>query len=213
MPGKPTTFQELFAFYHQYVKLLYSSVQAGGSLPTEVLFELNAALDHVSRHWAYGETEAAVVDKAYSHLKRSCLDIFKLKVKDAHDQFSELRKIDTSVLDNGEFDRNLIALYHQIKTEATDARRGEGESKNDADCDIKAFALWQPVYEKCIRLEREFYGHSRLPWAKKKVAFAKRKELWVSVAIAFVVGLITPCQRRFHMLNSHFALRQMWQKN
>ena len=50
MPGKPKKFEELFKFYHEYVKLLYSSVQAGGSLPAEVLFELNAALDHVSRH-------------------------------------------------------------------------------------------------------------------------------------------------------------------
>jgi hypothetical protein len=165
-------------------------VQAGGTLPTEVLFELNAALDHVSRHWAYQEDEAAVVEKAYSHLKRSCLDIFKLKVKDAHDQFSELRKIDTSVLDNGEFDRSLIALYHQIKIKATDARRLEGQSKDDSDSDIKAFALWEPVFNDCIRFEREFYGHPKLPWAKKKVAFAKRREVW----LALVVGLITPAE-------------------
>jgi hypothetical protein len=194
MPGKPTTFRELFKFYHEYVKLLYSSVQAGGSLPTEVLFELNAALDHVSRHWAYGETEPEVVDKAYSHLKRSCLDIFKLKVKEAYDQFSELRKIDTSVLDNGDFDRALIALHHKIKTDATEARRLEGESKSDSDCDIKAFSFWQPVYEDCIRLEREFYCHPKLTWAKKKVAFAKRKDLWISMAVAFVIGLITPTE-------------------
>ncbi len=98
MAEKPTTFSELFKFYHEYVKLLYSSVQAGGTLPIEILFELNAALDHISRHWAYHEDEASVVDKAYSHLKRSCLDVFKLKVRDAHDQFAELRKIDTIAL-------------------------------------------------------------------------------------------------------------------
>ncbi len=49
---RPTTFEELFAFYHQYVKLLYSDVQTQNVLPAETLFEMNAAFDHVSRHWA-----------------------------------------------------------------------------------------------------------------------------------------------------------------
>jgi len=192
MPGKPKTFEDLFKFYHEYVKLLYSSVQAGGTLPIEVLFELNAALDHISRHWAYSESEEAVVDKAYAHLKRTCLDIFKLKVNDANDQFLELRSIETSILDNGEFDKKLIALYHKIKIEATEARRLEGESRNDDECTIKAFALWQPVYEDCIRLENEFYNHPKLHWAKKKLALFKRKDYWLSVITALVIGLITP---------------------
>jgi hypothetical protein len=200
MQAKPKTFEELFKFYHEYVKLLYSSVQAGGVLPIEVLFELNAALDHISRHWAYRESEAAVVDKAYAHLKRTCLDIFKLKVNDANDQFLELRSIETSVLDNGEFDRNLIALHHKIKTEATEARRLEGESRNDDEATIKAFSLWQPVYDDCIKLEKEFFNHPKLNWAKKKVAMFKRKEYWISVATAFAVGLITPTDWFQHLV-------------
>lgn len=192
MPAKPKTFEELFKFYHEYVKLLYSSVQAGGSLPVEVLFELNAALDHISRRWAYNEAESAVVEKAYSHLKRSCLDIFKLKVKDANDQFADLRSRDTSVLDNGEFDRGLIALYHKIKIGATLARRLEGESKNDDDGSIKAFDLWEPVYNDCVQLETDFYNHPKLTWAKKKISATKRKEFWISVSSGFVLGLITP---------------------
>lgn len=205
MPGKPKTFEELFKFYHEYVKLLYSSVQAGGVLPIEVLFELNAALDHISRHWAYRESEAAVVDKAYAHLKRTCLDIFKLKVNDANDQFVELRSIETSILDNGEFDRNLIALHHKIKIEATEARRLEGESRNDDEATIKAFALWQPVYEDCIKLEKDFYNHPKLHWAKKKVAFFKRKEFIVSVITAFILGLITPAEWFQHWVSHLFS--------
>ena len=48
--GPPANFGELFKFYHEYVKALCSSVQIEGSLPQELLFELNAALDHISRH-------------------------------------------------------------------------------------------------------------------------------------------------------------------
>jgi hypothetical protein len=161
-------------------------------LPVETLFELNAALDHISRHWAYDETEASAVEKAYAHLKRSCLDVFKLKVKDANIQFTEIRGIDTSILDNGQFDLKLIALYHKIKSGATDARHFEGESRNDDDSHIKAFDRWEPVYQDCILLEKEFYNHASLPWAKKKIAMIKRKEFWGSIFVAFIVGLITP---------------------
>ena len=196
MPSEPTTFAELFKFYHEYVKLLYSSVQSGGSLPIEVLFELNAALDHISRRWAYDEGESNVVKKAYSHLKRSCLDIFKLKVKDANDQFAQLLTLDTSVLDNGEFDRKLVALHHEIKVGATEARRLEGQSRNDTEAAIKAFDLWEPVYQNCVQLETEFFLHPKLNWAKKRVTWSRRKEHLIAFILgflaAFLVALATP---------------------
>lgn len=181
MPGNPKTLDELFRFYHDYVKLLYSSVQADGHLTVETLFELNAALDHVSRHWAYNESEEAVVDRAYGHLKRSCLDIFKLKLKDTSRQFQELRKIDTSIIDNGEFDGRLIALYHKIKMCAIEARRLEGKPANQGESGATAFELWQPVYDDCVTFEKEFYYHPKIHWAKMRMAFYKRKEFWLGV--------------------------------
>jgi len=101
----PKTFEELFEFYDSYVKILYSSVQTENALPQEVLFEINAAFDHISRYWVLGESEEQAVSKAYSHLKRSCLDIFKIATKKAIDQYNELRQLDTSVIDNGEFEK------------------------------------------------------------------------------------------------------------
>lgn len=74
---QPKTFVELFEFYQSKVKLFYSAVQAENELPTEILFEINAAFDHVSRYHVYGQSEEEVVAKAYSHLKRACLDVFK----------------------------------------------------------------------------------------------------------------------------------------
>ena len=50
---EPTTFTELFEFYQNNVKLFYSAVQAENELPTEILFEINAAFDHLSRHYIY----------------------------------------------------------------------------------------------------------------------------------------------------------------
>ena len=160
---KPTSFAELFAFYHNYVKLLYSYVQTEGALPNETLFELNAALDHVSRHWAFQESEAEAVDRAFGHLKRSCLDVFKLKLKEAARQYDELRRVDTSIIDNGQFERELRKLWQTIKQGATEARRLEGSDKGP-----RAFDLWEPVFVNCMNFERDFYFNSKVSWARRK---------------------------------------------
>ncbi len=164
--GKPTNFGELFYFYHNYVKLLYSEVQTQNSLPNETLFELNAAFDHISRYWAYDETEVEAVSQAYGHLKRSCLDLFKLKVKEARNQYDTLCKIDVSVVDNGEYERNLHQLFAEIRQDATEARRLEGQS--DAQNTVPAFEMWEKVYVKCERLEKEFFLHDQLKWSRKR---------------------------------------------
>jgi len=67
---KPQTFDQLFDFYDKVVKLLYSAVQADNNMPQETLFEINAAFDHLARHWTEGEDEPFVAEKVYSHLKR-----------------------------------------------------------------------------------------------------------------------------------------------
>lgn len=182
MAEHPETLAELFRFYHDYVKLLYSSVQVENHLPVEVLFELNAALDHISRMWTYGEPERVVVEKAYSHLKRSCLDVFKLRVRTAIDQYEELRKIEISLIDNGEFEKQLKALVQQIRSGATEARRVEGRTKDEKDGSIQAFAAWEPVFNDCVRLEKDFYFHASVDWAK-------RKGFWRGVK-SLVAGLV-----------------------
>jgi hypothetical protein len=179
-PAEPRTFAELFRFYHQYVKVLYSLVQTENALPVEVLFELNAALDHLSRHWVYGQSEARVVSLAYGHLKRSCLDIFKIAVREARQQYDQLRRIDTSAIDNGDFDRGLHALFAEIRAGAIEARRLEGDTRADGVGPIQAFDRWQPVFEACLRLEADFFLHPALDWAKKR--FWKR--YWRSTLIA-----------------------------
>lgn len=165
---EPRTIAELFDFYHNYVKVLYSAVQTQNVLPQEVLFEINAAFDHLSRHWTYSESEEDAVRKCYGHLKRSCLDIFKISVREARTQYDELRRIDTSTIDNGEFDKKLLALFAEIRLGATMARNMEGNGSSDLEGSIKAFDAWQPVYANCLRLEDDFYHHSALDWAKRR---------------------------------------------
>ena len=164
----PKTFDELFKFYDEYVKLLYSSVQTTNKLPNETLFEINAAFDHMARKWTFGEDEEYVAKKAYSHLKRSCLDIFKLKYKETWDMFTELQKIDTSIIDAGKFDTNLHLLAFEMKSRAQNARKTEGDKRQDSEMIPAAFDNWVEVYNNAVRLEKDFYQHKDIEWAKTK---------------------------------------------
>jgi hypothetical protein len=193
MPSKPSTLTDLFKFYHDYVKLLYSSVQVENHLPFEVLFELNAALDHLSRHWVCAEKESQVVEKAYSHLKRSCLDIFKIKLKQTVDQYNELKKCDTSIIDNGKFELSMHTLIYNIKQEAIHARQQEGNSGNDDEDSIKAFDLWEPVFNKCVTFEKTYYLNENLDWASTKSKQYTKNQLIFSVLGSFVAGLFISC--------------------
>lgn len=151
-----------------------------------MLFEINAAFDHLSRIWAYEESEPEVVAKAYSHLKRSCLDIFKLAAKEARSQFDELRLTDTGVIDNGEFDRRLLELWQRIKSNGRAARVNEGDPRKDDASAIHAFNLWLPVYEDCVTLENDFYNHAQIDWARKREGRSK----WIERGIAFGLGIV-----------------------
>lgn len=185
----PTNFADLFRFYDAYVKPLYSSVQINNQLPVEVLFELNAALDHISRHWVMTESESVVVEKAYSHLKRACLDIFKLKVKEATDQYNGLIKLDISIIDNGNFENNLHQLYAEIKAGAATARAKEGRSR-DPDLAASAFDLWEPVYEKCVRLQKDFYENTNVNWSYKITRQKESRRFWKEMFGAFAIGVL-----------------------
>ena len=188
-PGQqqtPTNLNEVVEFYYDFVKPLYATVQTNNSLPQEILFEINAAFDHLTRHWKYQESEPECVKKAYSHLKRSCLDVFKLNVKMASDQFIELRKIDTSIIDNGDFDRQLIELYTRIRQGAKRAKAAEGKSVAGTPTADHAFTLWGPVFEDCVTLDKLFYQNQKVNWARKR----QRANVWSDRALSFVLGIL-----------------------
>jgi hypothetical protein len=187
LPGpsisSPRNFGELFAFYNTHVKFLYSLVQCEGALPVELLFEINAAFDHLSRHWVYEESEEEAVGKSFGHLKRCCLDVFKINVREARRQYDELRKLDTSVIDNGEFDKKLNALFSKISDGAVEARSLEGKGDTSG-----IFGCWYSVLTDCLRLDREFFHHPAVDWNKGQW-WHKRWELsLVTLILAFVAG-------------------------
>ncbi len=185
--GRPTDLKQLFCFYHDYVKLLYASVQTTNQVPVEMLFELNAALDHLSRQWVYPDEEQEVVTKAYGHFKRACLDVFKITFKEAADHYQKLSAIDTSVIDNGEFDRSLHVFFNQMRAKATKARQMEGRPDNNGA--VPAFEFWEDVYTDCVAFNQRFFLHERLHWAKRRGVKQAISRRVTDLVLGFFAGL------------------------
>jgi len=191
---KPRTIRELFAFYYEDFKPLYSHLQSLNEPPQELFFEVNATFDHLSRHWHYGQTEEEVVNAAAAHLKRGCFDAFKIVVRNAMDQYNELRRIDTSIIDNGAFDRGMRQLVSRIQAGAIRARQAEGDSR-DEHAWHNAYELWEPVYVDCVRFQSEFYLNDKIEWARRKQTWRswrlRLEGLTVGIAAGLVVWPIT----------------------
>lgn len=183
---QPKTWADLFDFYYKYVKPLYSAVSAENDLPLEVLFELNASLDHVARHWNPNANipEHQCVKEAYGHMKRACFDIFKIFLRNAIDDFEKLQKVDTSLIDNGEFNKNLFALISRIKKNATIARENEC-----FDID-QAFNGWLTVWEDCKTFNDNFFLNEHVEWAIAKNRRFSLKAIVISSIISLIVGVI-----------------------
>jgi hypothetical protein len=187
--GRPSTLQELFTFYNEYVKLLYADVQTENIIPQEVLFELNAALDHLSRHWIHNEPEEEVVRKAYGHMKRACLDIFKIRLRTAIDQIQELRKCDDiKLIDNGNFKKQLNKCHSDIKKKAKKARQQEGLP--DSNLSVPSFILWEEVWIDCVGIEDNYYFNENVSWAKRRgiIGWAQRNLSGLIVGVGGSIG-------------------------
>jgi hypothetical protein len=184
---KPQTFPDLFAFYNDFVRLLYGRIQAQNVLPQETLFEINAAFDHISRHWTQGHSEAEEVEKAFSHLKRSCLDIFKLTLTDTIDDYNKLCRINTSIIDNGLFDQRMHQLVADMKVKSVEARQADAKTHDGIE---EAFSLWADVYRMCGEFNQEFFLNPHIQWAKRKNRIFTTKAFLFSGAASFVAGLL-----------------------
>jgi|WetSurMetagenome_2_1015567.scaffolds.fasta_scaffold17144_2 hypothetical protein len=186
---RPKTIGELFEFYYQDFKPLYNHLQSLNQPPLELFFEVNAAFDHLSRHWYYDNTEEEVVNAAAAHIKRGCFDAFKIVFRDTIDHYNELRHIDTSIIDNGRFDKEMRLLVSHLREGAAKARLAEGDSR-DFEAWHKAYELWEPVYVGCIRFDREFYLNMNLEWARRKQTWKPWKMRLEGFLIAVAAGIV-----------------------
>ncbi len=191
---KPETVRELFEFYYSDVKPLYAHIQSINEPPSEMFFEVNAAFDHLSRHWHYDQEESEAVSAAAAHLKRACFDAFKIIVRETVDHYNELKAVDTSIIDNGQFDAGMRKAIAKIRKGAIAARQAEGDSR-DAARWHRAYELWEPVYVDCADFESNYFLNENVEWARKKQV----RKTWryrlegflLSVAAGLLVWLLT----------------------
>ena len=186
---KPKTIKQLFEFYYEDFKPLYSHLQSLNEPPQELFFEVNAAFDHLSRHWQFGLPEEEAVNSAAAHIKRGCFDAFKIVVRETVDHHNEIRRIDTSIIDNGEFDRGMRQLISKIQTGAIAARQAEGDSR-DVNAWHRAYELWEPVYADCAQFDRNYYLNGKIEWARRKQSWKSWRLRGEGVIISVLAGLI-----------------------
>jgi hypothetical protein len=186
--GKPTNFKELFAFYYREFKPIYAELSTSNDVPVEMLHEVNAAFDHLSRAWKYDEPEDKVVDRTLGHLKRACFDAFKLVLSRTSDMHERLLRVDTAIIDNGTFDQRLHRDWAELQARAVEARSKEGNSRDvNVDAWHEAFERWNDVYVRCKNFEREFFLNPHVGWAKKR----QGRRTWLRRGEGFLLGVVT----------------------
>jgi len=174
------TEKEVYLFYNEKVKILYSEIEArNNSLPVELLFEIHSAFDHLKRIHVDNEPEDQCAEKAFSHLKRGLLDAFKLKLMYHNKDYEKLLKLkaDLRLLDNGNFLPSLLNKRKTIIDLGKKARLFEGKSDIDS-----AFEKWYEVSDLIDHFEKEFFDSSKIQWARRISFF--------HFSLSFFVGII-----------------------
>ena len=189
----PQTFASLVGLYYDRYKPLYSRIQTFNDMPVELVFEVAAGWDHLSRHWRFEESESSCVDKAARHIKRAVFDAYKLLLKQTVDEYDELKRLDTGLIDNGDYDRRLRLLMSEIREDSVMARVSEGDTAH-ANGWNKAFSLWGAVYQKIERFHKDFYLNPNVDWASRKTeeftGRRRREMFWIGVASGVTASAI-----------------------
>jgi len=180
--------QDVFLFYNDQFKPLYCEIEArGNQIPSEMLFEIHAAFDHLKRFYVDAEDEDASCRKAIGHIKRASLDAFKIKLKNFHTDIDRLLKedIDFELIDNGSYLPKMIAAKSEVASLAMNARKSEGHGNIH-----QAFDPW---YDTSLKID-EFYEKyltdgNKLAWARKKTFSYFNKDTKKGAGIGFATGV------------------------
>ena len=177
------TEKELFDFFQYKVKAEYAEHRAStDGIATEYLVEVAAEFEHLTRK----HNDQECINKAYGHLKRALLDLWKIKLQRAKEYIKEIKKVDVSIIDNGDFKKSLLTLERELKVKAKEARLTEKKELKEG-----SFEKWEEVSVLIDRLEEEFYLSCKIGWAKKKSFFKFFCYAVVSILLALISSYLT----------------------
>lgn len=179
--------REVFQFYNDTVKVLYSEIEArNNTLPVELLFEIHSAFDHLKRIYIDNESEDESCKKAFSHLKRGLLDAFKLKLKYFNDDCNKLlnKKADLRIIDSGTYLTDLLNDRKNIINTAKLARLEESKINIDL-----AFENWCAVSKQIDDFEAKYFDSAKIKWAEKQSFFHFNANFWLGVLAGIISGI------------------------
>ena len=182
----PKTLKEFFEFYETFFKPLHNDRLKPSEQCQELLIEIHAAFNHLAGKWLHDEEEKKCVESASGHLKRATFDIYKLIVKETFLRCKDLHAVDTSIIDQGNFNKNLIKLIAELKASVHVARKAEGNSRLNHNWG-EAFVKWNIAYTLCERIDITIENNTRnIKWARRK-QWAK---VWFRRVGSIIVGFL-----------------------
>jgi len=184
------TEKEVYSFYQEFVKPIYSEIEARwNDIPVELLFESYAALDHLKRFHLNEGSEAESCTKALSHLKRGVLDAFKLKLKYFNIDVEHFLKssVDFQLIDNGRFISSFYRDRAEIIQVAKQARLTESQNGKEL-----AFEGWFSVSQKIDEFEHQYFSKVyEVEWAKTKTIKLVNKDSLRGFLIGLASGILS----------------------
>lgn len=132
---KPETIDDVLKYYrNSFVPIFSLATAISGTLPEQILNELRNCLDHLSRS-AEGHDIEGNIQKAKSHIDRSCLDCAKIAwvtlYREAETSFKQYTPHDYSLVDNGSFWLEVSEKYKLLREISISARQDEAENINN----------------------------------------------------------------------------------
>ena len=183
------TEKDLYSFYNEKVKVIYSWIEAkNNNISVELLFEIHAAFDHLKGYHLGEIAEEEACKEAMSHLRRGMLDAFKLKLKYFNTDFDMYIGKNSDILeiiDNGEFTKDLYKNKADIENNGTHARMSESQGNID-----DAFENWCRVSVLIDGFSKKYFSEEKILWAKSKKKTQIIKERIIGIVIGLIVGVL-----------------------
>jgi len=194
--------QKIIDLYHIYSKefkpWLATVETKYQEFPAEILNELRAFTDHISRCYADGISDEGIernIERAENHLSRATFDCVKTLVLAYFDDVANFedttKDVDLSLVQNGVF----YVKYRQLKQKAEEnVRRGKEVEKDDTIEDYRdvSFEHFQNAFNTYKLLGEHINKNLvHVDWARRKKNKKKAMLFFAWIGSAIISGIIS----------------------
>jgi len=152
------------------------------------------------------QLQEKTISKVEGHLQRAFLDAVKVFVMETQKNYTKLKEVNLSYIDNGEFQQQVIQLWEKIQKDSIELRNWSfhaAESDEFPSDDL--FELAGSIFANCNHFNKNYFGSKKVEWAKQKetenikkaveTAIQKesentKKAFWIGVSTSVIGGLV-----------------------